>query len=186
MRSVVAAASAGTFFALGATLCAVGQVSWRRTRAIREGLGTGRAPPGPISEATGPLTWLAAAAGVAGSAWGAAIVVTNAVARLGLLAGGVLITMSGFRARVTRIHADGRGLGIRYARGEPFHLEWQDLVALRRPITPVGGWRIQGRRASRTLMPSDLWSVERVLLFAVDAAGLRFDGRRWSAEPTRR
>jgi hypothetical protein len=165
--------SATAFFALSAALVAVGLVSWRRTREVRRGGETSRSPPETISARTSRLTWLAAGAGLASTAWGATIVVTGATPGLGLLAGGALVTLTGLLARVTHIHADGQGMTIRYARREPFDLAWQDLVALTPPRTPLGGWRFQGRTATRTLMPSDLWGTEGLLPFAVHRAGLR-------------
>jgi hypothetical protein len=186
MRAAGAWISGVAFFALSAALVAVGLVSWRRTRGTRRDGDTSRAPPDSPTTRTSRLTWLAAGAGVAATAWGAAIVVTSAVPGLGLLAGGAFVTLTGLQTRVTHIHADAMGMTIRYARSEPFHLAWRDFVSLRPPRTPFGGWRFEGRTRTRTLMPSDLWGKEGLLPLAVHTGGLRLDGRRWSAEPTRR
>jgi hypothetical protein len=168
------------FFALCAALGAVGVTSWRRTRGIRRGSPRGWAPPAAVSGRTSRLTWLAALAGAAGAAWGA---VADGIGptRLGLLAGGGFVAIAGSRSRIRQIAADQTGLTVRAARGPPFFLAWGDLSSLRPPRVPVGGWRFQGRSGSTTLMPSDLWGIERVLQFAIAAAGLRFDGRGWVA-----
>jgi hypothetical protein len=165
--------SATAFFALSAALVAVGLLSWRRTREVRRGGETSRSPPETISARTSRLTWLAAGAGLAATVWGGTIVFASVAPGLGLIAGGAFVTVTGLLARVTYIQADGQGMTIRYARREPFDLAWKDLVSLRPPRTPLGGWRFQGRTGARTLMPSDLWGTEGLLPFAVHRAGLR-------------
>jgi hypothetical protein len=181
MRAAGAMIFGGAFFLVSAALVAVGWVSWRRTEATRQGRTASRAPPDSISAATVPLTRLAALAGVAAAGWGATIVTESVAAGLGLLAGSALITVTGFMARVIHLRADGHGMTVDHARLKSFDLRWGDLVALRPPISPLGGWHFQGRSGSKTLMPSDLWGVEIVVELAVKRAGLRYSGRRWSA-----
>lgn len=168
--------TAAAFFLATAGLVLLGLVSWRRTARLRRGDLGGRAPPGPASISTSWVTRIAGWAGVAAFAWGASV----APFGLAMLAGGAFVAFTGFRSRVTRIETGPHGVTVAFALKPPFHLSWPDLVAVRPPRTPLGGWRLVGRGIGRTLMASDLWGHEDLLRVAVAAAGLDFGGGRWA------
>ncbi len=115
---------------------------------------------------------------MAAAAWGGAGVGLRA-AQILLAGGGVLVTVSGFMARVVSVEAAPAGVVIRYSRRRPFELPWGDLRMLRPPRWPLGGWRLMGDAGSRTLMPSDLLGQEWVLDAIIDRAGLRFGEGAW-------
>jgi hypothetical protein len=180
MDIVATGISAAAFFGLTSVLLLIGVVSGLRTRGLRRGRPEGRAPPGSwVSSPTSRLTWVAAWAGASAAMWGVTVTGGNGLAGLALMVGGAFVVLTGARGRVTSIEADGEALTIRSARGRPFALAWADVVVLRPPRTPLGGWRVQGKTGARTLMPSDLWGSEAVLALVTRSAGLRFDGRRW-------
>lgn len=169
-------AAAGVMYAV---LLALGLASWRRTRRLRGGMPVLFASRIRIAARSSPATWLAACTGASIWVWGALSIAEGL--RLGWLPliGGALVSVSGFRRRVTAVAADDRGLTIRYQAAMPFTASWTACQGLRPPRSPLGGWRIQAGGAATTLMPSDLWGHEELLDAVVDSALLRFDGRAW-------
>ncbi|HEY3211019.1 MAG TPA: hypothetical protein VGL18_14775 [Actinomycetota bacterium] len=174
-----------SFFLVVAGLLAVGLVSWLRTQALRLGSITqSRDPPANASFSSSRATFLAALAGIAAVAWGASMWAGHLSEAVPLVAVGTFIVFTGSVARVTRLRADDDGIVVMLARRRPFRRRWSDLLALRPPAGPLGGWRLTDvRGASSTLMPSDLFGHEELLETIVVRAGLRFDGRIWSQDP---
>jgi hypothetical protein len=173
--------TAACFFILSASLVAIGFVSWRRTGSLRRGIvPRARDPTARISFSSSRTTRLAALAGMAALAWGATVAGANAIQAVPLIAGGGVVALSGFAARVTEIRAGHERLVILFARRRPFVAPWSDVQGLCPPGTPIGGWRVTTGGGSRTtLMPSDLFGHEELLPLIVRRTGLRFDGRAW-------
>jgi len=96
---------------------------------------------------------------------------------------GALVTASGIRSRVTELEVRDDALVVHRAFRQRVTLRWARLRSLTGPRIPLGGWRLRGEARSITLMPSDLLGHEAVLEVAIERAGLRFDGRRWSGPP---
>jgi hypothetical protein len=184
MRLGLDSIPASAFFGLCAGVAGVGVASWRRTAALRRGSRSSRAPPQSVLGTSSRLTFLAASAGMAASLWGATLLAWDGSTGPGvaLLVGGGFVAVAGSVARVTHLRADRLGVTVRYSRGKPFSVAWSDLLTLRPPRSPLGGWRFHGRSDARTLMPSDLWGKERLLWLAAEAAGLHYDGRSWRKE----
>jgi hypothetical protein len=169
-----------------AGLVATGLVAWRRTAGLRSSVHgrvrpTGRRPgAGPSSR----TTWIAAGGGMGLALAGLATILGGA--RDGVLgpamalAGG-LVFVSGLRDRVVELVVDDRGLLVVRAGRPATRLAWSEIVALRPPRTPLGGWRVLAGKGSATLMPSDVLGREWVLGEVVVRAPLVRDGRAWAA-----
>ncbi|MGH2556019.1 MAG: hypothetical protein ACRDHO_09935 [Actinomycetota bacterium] len=173
-----------TFFAAVAGVLAVDLASWTRTAAIRRGtIRPERDGPGSQAVAvagSSRTTMLAAAAGMAGTAWGAVGAGSGAIEALAMVAAGTSIAIAGSVARVTGIRVRDDALIILFAARPAFRARWTDICGLRPPCTPVGGWQLSVTGGTRaTLMPSDLFGHEEVLALIVRRGRLRFDGRRW-------
>jgi hypothetical protein len=91
--------------------------------------------------------------------------------------GGAFVAVSGLAGRVTELDLSGSGLSVRYAGRKAFSTTWREVLALRSPRTPLAGWRIETARGRRTLMPSDIFGNEALLLVCVAWAELEFDRR---------
>jgi hypothetical protein len=169
----------------GAVLAALwptGLISWRRTRALRGGRSARPAVP-PAAARSSPTTWLAGAAGVAVTGWGALSLPDAPFAGVVAIAAGALVAASGIRSRVSRLEVRDDALVVHRAFRTPITLGWTRLRELRGPWTPIGGWRLRGGTRRVTLMPSDLLGNEAALDAVIERAGLRFDGRRWTRPP---
>jgi hypothetical protein len=167
--------AAGAFFGGVAAVASVGLVSWRRTTPLRRA----RDPPhGPVvlvgTVRTSLLTLLPGGAGLAALGWSTAGDGLAPPTRLLLGVGGALVAVSGFLARVVSIDVAPDGLIIRYSCRPPSEFLWRDCHRLQAPRWPLGGWRLHGPGFGRTLMPSDLWGHEWVLVAAVVGARLEF------------
>ncbi len=92
---------------------------------------------------------------------------------------GILVIVSGFRDRVMEVAVDDRALLVYRARRSPTRLAWSEVLAVRAPRIPLGGWRVTTGDRSTTLMPSDVLGNEWVLLEVIRRAGLVRNGRRW-------
>jgi hypothetical protein len=182
-------AAVGGFFLVVAALLAVDFVSWLRTRPLRRGAITQACdPPGNTSLVSSRTTLLATLAGMAAMASGGVVATASGgVAEGGpsfigipLVAVGLFIAVAGSVARVTGFRARDDGLVVVFARRPPFRAPWAEVLSLKPPASPLGGWRVADARGARsTLMPSDLFGHEDLLVLIVRRAGLRFDGRLW-------
>ncbi len=162
-------------------LVAVGAWSWRRTSSLR--LGSELAAPAPMRTKSSATTRIAGAAGGSVCLWGALVVAAGRpLGAIVALWGGVAC-VSGIRSRVTSLRVDHEGFDVRYAGRRPFAPAWGDVVALRPPRWPLGGWVLVGRMERRTLMPSDVLGQEQSLESIVGFAGLRFEGGAWVRGP---
>lgn len=177
--------------ALGASfagLILVGASSFRRTRGLRlgreaavDGASPRRVPPppGPVRLASSPTTFLAAGAGLSALATSALAGGTAPAVRAGLAIAGGVALVEGLRGRVTGLTRRRASLLVRYAGRRPFPIRVRDLVEVRPPRWPLGGWRVRTSAGARTLMPSDLLGHEVVLGALIAAAALRFDRGAW-------
>lgn len=166
------------FLADVVALVAVDVISWRRTRPLRTG-----SPPPPLTRdgmaRSSGATFLAGTAGLLAMVYG---LTDRKGLGWGLLAptlAGAFVSVTGLAGRVRMLGAGDAGLVVRYVGRPALHVPWAALGELRAPMTPLGGWRLihEGRR--RSLMPSDLLGNEWVLIEAIRAAGLTFEGKRW-------
>jgi hypothetical protein len=181
--------AAPAFFLLVSALLGVGAVSWRRTRALRQGsIRQARDPPGCASFSSSKTTFLAALAGISAAVWGGAIGVWGDASAVdlrlleaaSLIGVGLFVAIAGAVARVTGFHLDHERLLVFFAGRPARSVAWSSLLALRPPASPFGGWRLTDARGTRsTLMPSDVFGHEEVLELIVVQAGMRFDGRTW-------
>ena len=163
-------------------LLAVDLRSWHRTSELR----FGRPPRSPRTSraASSRTTWIAAWAGSAAAAWGARIATTGRPAGAAVTACGIGIAAAGTRTRVTGLTVGRGGLVVHYAARASFAAAWNDLVALRPPGWPLGGWTLVGRAGTRrTLMASDVLGQEGGLESIVGFADFVFDGRDWVRRP---
>jgi hypothetical protein len=174
------------FLLLVSALLGVGTVSWRRTRALRQGsIPQARDPPGCASFSSSRTTLLAALAGMSSAAWGGAAAVDGRLLEAVPLIGvGLFIAIAGSVARVTGFHLDEERLVVLFAGRLARSVAWSSILALRPPASPFGGWKVTDARGARsTLMPSDVFGHEEILELIVVQAGMRFDGRTWKRTP---
>jgi hypothetical protein len=168
-------------------LFAIDSVSWARTSSLRDGA---RLSPWTAHlthrrvHRTSALTLLPALAGATlGLAGVASLAFRPRAARSPVaalcIAAGVLVTEVAVRKRVTSIELGSGEMAVLYARSPPRRLPWSGWRAVRPPRWPLGGWRLVSNGHGVTLMPTDLWGLERILERAILTAGLRFDGRDW-------
>jgi hypothetical protein len=167
-----------------AGLAATGLVVWRRTAGLRsprlEAAGLAARPA--VCGRSSRTTWIAAGGGGGVALAGVAMTVGRVGSGLGgaaVVLAGVLVIGTGLRDRVVELAADERALLVRRARRPATRLAWSEILALRGPRTPLGGWRVLAGKGSATLMPSDVLGHEWVLRETVLRAGLVRCRRGW-------
>jgi hypothetical protein len=174
--------AAGAAAVLTAALWGAGVRSWRRTAAVRRGHDA--VPSAPVGyHPSSRTTWLASAAGAAIVAWGSWSLGTGGLPAFAAIGAGALIAISGIRSRVAGLEVGPDRIVVHRAGRPTFLAPWNAVTRLRRPRTPIGGWRLEVHGRSITLMPSDILGNEAVLALIIERSGLRFDGRCWSAHP---
>ncbi len=156
-----------------------GFVVWIRTRHLRRG--AVRVPAARFPARTSATTLIPGLTGILVMLAGAGLLRagrTGAAPWIVVAAGG-LVGGSGFRARVTRVEVQDRGLLVRYTGRRSFVASWERCRALLPPRWPPGAWTIVTDRNRCRLMPTDVLGQERLLDLLVARSGLRFDRRTW-------
>jgi hypothetical protein len=188
-------AAAGLIVALVGLLVA-DAISWRRTRALRDGRPSPmagslrRGPPGLAllgsrGARSSRTTFLAGAAGLWALAYGATPTCAGGWGSPAFVAAGGFVAVTGLVGRVRTLRAGRAALVVCFAARPALVLSWESCLELQPPRTPFGGWRVIGSHVSRSLMPSDVLCNEWLLAAIIDAAGLSFQGRRWMRGPCR-